>query len=166
MDEEPIIYRDARELFECARSAAIEMERTERQLAERDAQQVRWGISYTEGHGTNTDPNGMHSTLALVDFEAQAKRRIRRCERVLSVATACCYGRGGVGGIADVLGSVYADALMWRYLDARPWPVVAAKLFISESTARRYCATALETMDALGMDNIMHGSGIAEVDRA
>ncbi len=164
MDETPVRYADARDLFSCARSAAIEMERTQRQLAERDAQQVRWGISYTEGSGTNADPNGMRRTQALVDFQAMAQRRMRRCERVISTAAACCYGVDGEGGIADILGSVYADVLFWYYLDAQTWPATASHAFVSESTAKRYAAAALDTMDALGMPHVLDGRGIAEPD--
>lgn len=157
-------YQSARDLFEAAREASLEMTRTMLQLEAMESRRSVRGQGYSGmPHGQRADVNGTAASIALVDREEMLRSRIREDEELLDVACQVAYGgEGHDGGVAALLGSAYADVLYWRYCSGESWDVAARECGMSVRTARRYADVALDAVDAYGLSRMMAGEGIAE----
>lgn len=154
-------YASARDLFGAVREAAIEHDRLIRQRQRLESASVRVGGGITTAtHGGAHD--AMARADALVDFDASTRGRIDGDLALVNESTAVLYGRDNHGGIAVILGSQYADALLWYYCIAASWSTTADALGVGTSTAKRYAHVALETIDSLGIERVIAGDGGAE----
>lgn len=62
------------------------------------------------------------------------------------------------------MGSAVADAISFRYVDARPWSEVAALLGYSRwsvNSLRDLCQRGFDAIDALGWERAIEGMGDA-----
>lgn len=142
-------YATARDLFEAARTAAQELERTATQrelLASRRG--YRSPSLSGSGGGCSADAGGMRASDALIDYEAMMSGRVAEDAELLERASSVLYGDGGV---SSEMGVIYADVLCWRYLMACTWEVTAAANHMDERTARVYADSALAVVDSLGI---------------
>lgn len=142
-------YATARDLFEAARTAAQELERTATQrelLASRRG--YRSPSLSGSGGGCSADAGGMRASDALIDYEAMMRGRVAEDAELLERASSVLYGDGGV---SSEMGVIYADVLCWRYLMACTWEVTAAANHMDERTARVYADSALAVVDSLGI---------------
>ena len=142
-------YATARDLFEAARTAAQELERTATQrelLASRRG--YRSPSLSGSGGGCFADAGGMRASDALIDYEAMMRGRVAEDAELLERASSVLYGDGGV---SSEMGVIYADVLCWRYLMACTWEVTAAANHMDERTARVYADSALAVVDSLGI---------------
>lgn len=157
-------YSSARELFEAAREAARQRERDRANLEALDTRRRGGSAPQTGGgsRGVRSDVNGTAASDAYLEYEARAMQRRRDSEGLLAYASALLYGRDGRGGVAALLGSLFADVVFWRYLDDLTWGEVALRARVSQSTAKRHCTTALDTIDARGFGLVVSGEGDAE----
>lgn len=146
-------YASARDLFEAAREAAVECERTRRMLQEMEAGEgvAGGGLGMRVSRGSTSDP--MRRTDARIDHENVWRRRIAEDERLMDYATSVLYGaeQDGRGGVDALLGTAYADILWWRYLAAAPWAVVARMVDYSVRRCAELHAVALDFVDANGI---------------
>lgn len=153
----------ARNLFDAARSAAMECERTRRMLL---AMELREGGSGGEGAKVNggsvSDP--MRRVDARLDMEAQWGARIEENEQLMDYATCVLYGRDqdGKGGITALLGSACADALWWHYLGCETWVIAAHMVGYSDKWCKQMRSVAFDLIDSVGADEVMNGRGLAE----
>ena len=152
-------WDDARGLFETARAAAQECERTRRMLrAMEDAEGATGGgMGARVSRGSVSDP--MRRVDARIDKEALWQRRIEDNERVMDRATCVLYGaeQDGRGGIDAALGSVYADVLWWRYLAAESWDDVARMVGYSPRRCAELQAIAFDYVDSVGVAGAIRG---------
>lgn len=65
-------------------------------------------------------------------------------------------------GVGELLGKGYEDALLYRYVENKPWQQVAELLGVCLKTAYNRANTALDTVDALGKARVLAGRGMAE----
>lgn len=142
-------YATARDLFEAARTAAQELERT---ATQRELLASRRGYRSPSlsgaGGGCSADAGGMRASDALIDYEAMMRGRVADDAELLEYASHVLYGEGGV---SSALGGIYADVLCWRYLMACTWSVTAMANHMDERTARVYADSALAVVDSLGI---------------
>lgn len=105
-------FKDARELFEAARSAAIERDHAAKQL-ERMRHRTLGGSSSISGggRGATKDVNGTAASIAIVDYESMMRARLVEDTKLLNLCAALIYGKNGREGVSAVLGSEYADVL-------------------------------------------------------
>lgn len=142
-------YATARDLFEAARTAAQELERT---ATQRELLASRRGYRSPSlsgaGGGCSADAGGMRASDALIDYEAMMRGRVAEDAELLERASSVLYGDGGV---SSEMGVIYADVLCWRYLMACTWEVTAAANHMDERTARVYADSALASVDSSGI---------------
>lgn len=158
------VYSCAADLFEAARSAALDRDSICRQLSAIRASKGISGVSY-EGSsvsGSSADPTGSGRMAAMIDHEGRLRRRMREDEELLGKCAAMLYGTAGDEGLAKSMGPSYADALFWRYLEARSWETVARILGVSKTCAMDTAAAALDAVDSFGAAKLLAGMGIAE----
>ena len=156
-------YTSAREFFEAVRDAAIELERSERQMARmRLSEGVRAQRYEVRGAGGG-DRSGMSATDARIDFESLMERRVREDREIVSRGIRLCYGEdAGCGGVCALLGSPAADSVYWRFCMAASWAKAAEMVGASTKSVQRWCETAFDTMDAHGAVAAVAGVGLAE----
>ncbi|WP_276683324.1 hypothetical protein [Slackia piriformis] len=142
-------YATARDLFEAARTAAQELERT---ATQRELLASRRGYRSPSlsgaGGGCSADAGGMRASDALIDYEAMMRGRVADDAELLEYASHVLYGEGGV---SSALGGIYADVLCWRYLMACTWSVTAMANHMDERTAKVYADSAIAAVDSCGM---------------
>ena len=142
-------YATARDLFEAARTAAQELERT---ATQREILAGRRGYRSPSlgglGCGGPADATGMSASDALMDYEAMMRGRVADDAELLEYASHVLYGEGGV---SSALGGIYADVLCWRYLMACTWSVTALANHMDERTAKVYADSALASVDSSGI---------------
>lgn len=155
-------YASAEDLFEAARAAARELGRDRAALERLSSRRVGGSSPIAGARGSGGDVNRTAASDAYMDYEGRVRDRMREDERLLELASAIAYGRGRAGGVAAILGGAYADALYWRYVAAETWERVAEMCHVGRTTAVRYCAVALETVDAVGLEAAVAGTGSAE----
>ena len=152
---------NAREWFAQVRDAAIDAERTRRTLEAMESREGAKAQSYAPRvTGGTSDP--MRATDARLDREREWRERIEHDYVLIDSACAVIYGTDNRGGIASLLGNATADAMFWRYCAAASWPDVAKAVSYSQAWCYRAVATALDTVDALGIKAVIDGVGRAE----
>lgn len=163
MTDAAVRYASARDLFEAARDAALEVERTRRTISRMEqAEGVRAQGYQPPVRRSREDVNGTARTDARIDVEERMRRRIDEDYRLIDLAAEVCYGAWPAsGGVAALLGSAYADVLYFRYCQADPWGAVADKVGLSEKWCREAARPALDQVDAYGVDAVRQGLGLA-----
>lgn len=156
-------YGCARDLFEAARDAAEDAERTSRTIERMEGREGVRAQSYqprTLGGGGDS----MRATDARIDYESRVRRRREEDYALIDLACAVIYGsdQTGSGGVAAMLGPAYADALWWRYCAAATWPEVAEGCGMSERWCQRSMRVSFDTIDSYGLARVVSGLGIAE----
>ena len=156
-------YSCARELFEAAREAMHDIERTAHLL---DSMEAREGlhahpIAISRNGSGHADP--MRLTDTRMDAEAAAHRRLEEDWRLVDLANALCYGKwyDGEGGVDALLDSMHADCLYWVYLSGEKMGTITRILQRNNSTVHRMVRVAFETLDAYGLQRAIDGTGIA-----
>lgn len=151
----------SRDFFESVREAALDAERTWRQL---QAMESREGVK-AQRYGARVQGGSrdvMAATDARMDRERAWASRIERDYALIDEACAIIYGIDNRGGIASLLGTATADAMFWRYCAAVTWPEVAKAVCYSEPWCYKAVAVALDMVDALGVEAVRAGRGGAE----
>lgn len=156
-------YQCAREFFEGVRSAAIEAERTRRQVESMEsAEGVRAQGYAPMVRGTRADVNGTSATDARIDYEDRMRKRLEEDWALIDEGCAVVYGPDNRGGVCAILGSSCADALWWRYCAGESWTKAASMVDASVATVKRWCDVAFDTVDAVGWDAAKRGEGAAQ----
>lgn len=156
-------FLEARDLFDAARAAAMENERTRRMLMEMELRETGGGSSDVKiSRGSISDP--MRRVDARIDKEALWGTRIEENERLMDYATCVLYGENqdGKGGVCALLGSAYADVLWWHYLGCETWKRVGEIVYYSERRCKQIRDIAFDLVDSIGVDAAIAGTGIAE----
>lgn len=151
----------SRDFFDSVRDAALDAERTRRQL---EAMESREGVK-AQRYGASVQ-GGNHDVMAATDARIDRERawanRIERDYAIIDEACAIIYGTDGRGGIASLLGNPTADAMYWRYCAAASWEGVAKAVSYSRSWCYQAVSVALDLVDALGVQRVKDGTGSAE----
>ena len=152
----------ARNLFDAARAAAMECERTRRMLMTMELRETSGGSSDVKvSRGHVSDP--MRKVDARLDKETLWEQRIEENESLMDYATCVLYGRNqdGKGGIAVVLGTACADALWWHYLACETWERAGEIVGYTERRCHQMRDMTMDYIDAHGFDAVMDGRGSA-----
>lgn len=159
-------YSNARDFFESVREASREAERTRLTLLQMEAREGARAQTYAERVSVGGERDRMAQTDARMDYETRMAERIEQDYRLLDMACAVLYGEeSGKGGVDRLMGSAVADCMSFRYVDARPWPEVAALLGYSRwsrRSLRDLCQRGFDAIDSLGWQNVVGGCGTAE----
>lgn len=152
----------SRDFFDSVREAALDAERTRRQL---EAMESREGVK-AQRYGSSVQ-GGSHDVMAATDARIDRERawaaRIERDYAIIDEACAIIYGIDGRGGVASLLGNPTADAMFWRYCAAVSWAEVAKAVCYSQAWCFRAVAVAFELIDSAGVEAVTRGEGMAEV---
>lgn len=158
-------YRDARDFFESVREASREAERTRLTLLRMEAREGARAQTYAERVSVGGERDKMAATDSRIDYEARMAERIEEDYALIDLACRALYGEGSdKGGLDALMGSAVADCLSFRYVDARPWPEVAALLGYSRwsvNSLRGLCQSGFDTIDSLGWERVVEGVGDA-----
>lgn len=155
-------YVSAREFFHAVRDASREAERTRLTLMRMEAAEGVRAQGYEAQGRSGHRADQMARTDARVDYERRMDERVRADYELLDLACRVLYGEeSGKGGLDRLMGSAVADCMSFRYVDARPWPEVAALTGYSERQCARLCEQGLDAADFFGMANCVGGEGCA-----
>ena len=159
-------YESARDLFEAARNAAQENDRTRRMLVAMEEQEGLRGAGTGARVASGSIGDPMSRVDARVDREAAWHRRIEENCELIDLANAVIYGRwyDGEGGVDALLTSAHADVLWWYYLAREPWLRVGEKVGYSEQWCRQMRDEAFDMIDSYGLQQVIDGLGLAERD--
>lgn len=161
-------YASARDLFDAARDAAMECERTRQMLLRMEhAAEGIGGASFEPRVRTTSEPDRMGSRVAaLIDREDAWRARIEEDERLMDHAVRVIYGadQDGRGGVDALLGATYADILWWRYLAAESWEGVARAVGYSARRCVELRDIALDFVDANGIRATIAGERVGLAD--
>ena len=154
-------YSSARDLFEAARDASLDREAAARQLRHLDSRRfstARRTDGMPSGH---TPSDGTGASVAFLDYERAAKRRMADDDALLRHATAVLFGTDGMGGAASLISPSHADVVFQRYISAYTWDKAAAVCGVAPSTAKRMASELFDVVDAYGVERAVDGAGIA-----
>lgn len=158
-------YSNARDFFESVREASREAERTRLTLLQMEAREGARAQTYAERVSVGGERDRMAQTDARMDYEERMRERIEEDYALLDLACRVLYGEeSGKGGVDRLMGSAVADCISFRYVDARPWPEVAALMGYSRwsrRSLRDLCQRGFETIDSLGWERAIEGVGDA-----
>ena len=159
-------YPSARSFFEAVRDASVECERTREALLRMEAREGVRAQGYEAQGRSGHASDRTAATDARIDYEERMRERVEADYALIDVACRVLYGsESGKGGVDALMGSAVADAISFRYVDARPWSEVAAALGYSPDSAkslRALCEQGFDCIDFIGWDNVMGGRGEAE----
>ena len=156
-------YQCARELFDGAREAALDVQRIGRRLQamEEQAGATGGGIVAITSHGGGADRVG-----GMVARMAEARERLERREaedyRLIDTACEVLYGADGISDGLYALVGWPADAVWLHYLGLRRWEDVGRMVGFSEKHVIAQVRAAFELADSLGMGATVEGMGTAE----
>lgn len=157
----PFGYIDARDFFGAVRTAAVEVERYERNIERMEsAEGVR-----AQGYGPSargTASRGMRATDARIDYESRMGPIVERNYRIIDEACRILYGDGNDGGVYALAGQQCADVLWWRCCCAKSWTVTASMMQASERSVHRWADVAMDCVDGMGASSVIAGRGVAE----
>lgn len=158
-------YSSARDFFEAVREASREAERTRLTLLRMEAREGVRAQGYEAQGRSGHMSDRTAATDARIDHEARMAERIEEDYALLDLACRVLYGEeSGKGGVDRLMGSAVADCISFRYVDARPWPEVAALLGYSRwsrRSLRDLCQQGFDAIDALGWERAIEGIGDA-----
>ena len=157
-------YPSARSFFEAARDASVECERTREALLRMEAREGVRAQGYEAQGRSGHASDRTAATDARIDYEERMRERVEADYALIDVACRVLYGsESGKGGVDALMGSAVADAISFRYVDARPWSEVAALTGYSERQCHRLVETGFNAVDFLGWENCMGGVGDAAI---
>ena len=158
-------YSDAREFFEAVREASREAERTRLTLMQMEAREGVRAQGYEAQGSSGHMSDRTASTDARMDYEERMRERLEEDYALIDLACRVLYGEeSGKGGVEALMGSAVADAISFRYVDARPWKEVAALMGYSHASwhaLRDMCQRGFNARDALGWERAIEGVGDA-----
>lgn len=158
-------YSDAREFFEAVREASREAERTRLTLMQMEAREGVRAQGYEAQGSSGHMSDRTASTDARMDYEERMRERLEEDYALIDLACRVLYGEeSGKGGVEALMGSAVADAISFRYVDARPWKEVAALMGYSHASwhaLRDMCQRGFDAIDALGWERAIEGVGDA-----
>lgn len=158
-------YSDAREFFETVRKASREAERTRLTLMQMEAREGVRAQGYEAQGSSGHMSDRTASTDARMDYEERMRERLEEDYALIDLACRVLYGEeSGKGGVEALMGSAVADAISFRYVDARPWKEVAALMGYSHASwhaLRDLCQRGFDAIDALGWERAIEGIGDA-----
>lgn len=158
-------YSNARDFFDSVREASREAERTRLTLMQMEAREGVRAQGYEPRVTVGGERDRMAQTDARIDYEARMSERIEEDYRLIDLACRVLYGEeSGKGGVDALMGSAVADCISFRYVDARPWPEVAALLGYSRwsvNSLRDLCQRGFDAIDSLGLERVIEGVGDA-----
>ena len=157
-------YQSAIDLFEAARDAASDKEKSARKLekleARKGSEAVRAQSYEATGRGGGGDPTAR--TDARLDLEEICRRRIEDDKALISLADEIVYGRERhAGGVELLVSADHADVLHFYFCEAMPWRAVADMVGMSESWCRSAAQEAIDHVDAYGIGRMLDGHGMA-----
>ena len=159
-------YASARGFFEAVRDASAEAERTRLALVRMEAREGVRAQSYEARGRSGHLSDRTAATDARIDHEARMRERLECDYEMIDLACRVLYGEeSGKGGLDALMGSAVADAISFRYVDARPWSEVAALTGYSSDSVKSLkalCDQGFECIDFLGWANVIGGRGEAE----
>ena len=152
-------FRDARELFESARDAAMDADRIRRQLAAMEERARSMGGGGFEPRVTSSpNPEAMAERInALVDREAALRVRQRDDWALIELASWVLYGKDNETGLAVLVPTWWCDAIWWHYLAFESWAKTAEAVGYSEQRCKQVRDLAFETVDSWGLVATMQG---------
>lgn len=154
-------YSCARDLFEAARDASLDREAAARQLRHLDSRRFSTARR-TDGMPSGHVPSdGTAASVAYLDFEAAAKRRVAEDDALLLLATRVLFGADGMGGAASLISAQHADVVFHRYISAYTWDKAASVCGVAPTTAKRMASELFDTVDAYGVERAVAGVGMA-----
>ena len=158
-------YRDAEDFFCAVRDASREAERTRLTLMQMEAREDVRAQGYEPRVSVGGERDRMAHTDSRIDYEARMAERIEEDYALLDLACKVLYGeQSGKGGVDRLMGSAVADCISFRYVDARPWPEVAALMGYSRwsvNSLRDMCQRGFDAIDSLGWERAIEGMGDA-----
>lgn len=158
-------YASAREFFEAARSAAIEVARYNERVSRMEQTEGLRGAPLSSARGgSRRDVNGMSRVDARIDLEAAERRHIEEDYALIDRAASVLFGmtQRGDGGVDALLGWREAKIMDLYYLEGWSWRQVAGAMGLSIGWCRTIVAAAMETCDAYGIGAMVSGHGAAE----
>lgn len=162
----PYEFTSARDLFESAREAAMDAERCMRQLERMESSALSLGGASFEPRVSATSETDRMGAMVAAYVDMQARLRARQDDdyAVIDYATSVIYGRDqdSRGGVAALLSHAHADALWWHYLGCETWEDVAETIHFSVGRCKQMRNEAFDLVDAVGMDAVLDGRGLAE----
>lgn len=157
-------YQNAREFFEAARSAAIEVARYNERVSRMEQTEGLPGAPLSGARGgSRRDVNGMARVDARIDLEAAERRHIEEDYALIDRAASVLFGltQRGDGGVDALLGWREAKVMDLYYLKAMTWRQVASVMGMSERWCQLSAAAALDLSDAYGAGPVIVGHGCA-----
>lgn len=159
-------YSSAEDFFEGVREASLEAERTRLALMRMEAREGVRAQGYEAQGRSGYLSDRTAATDARMDYEGRMRGRLEEDYALIDLACRVLYGEeSGKGGVDALMGSAVADAISFRYVDARPWGEVAALVGYSGASAkslRDLCRQGFDCVDFLGWGNCLGGKGLAE----
>lgn len=159
-------YPRARDFFEEVRAASEEAERTRATLLRMEAREGVRAQGYEVRGSSAGGRDRTSATDARIDYEERMGERLETDYALIDLACRVLYGsESGEGGVDALMGSAVADAISFRYVDARPWSEVATLMGYSRwsrRSLRDLCQQGFDCIDSLGWDRVMGGRGDAE----
>ena len=158
-------YQNAREFFEAARSAVLEVAKYHERVSRMEQTEGLRGasLSGTRG-GSRRDVNGMGRVDARIDLEAAERRHIEEDYALIDRAASVLFGmtQRGDGGVDALLGWREARVVDLYYLEAMTWRQVAGVMGMSDGWCRSIANAAIDMCDAYGIERVLAGLGGAE----
>lgn len=158
-------YPAARDFFEEVRAASEEAERTRATLLRMEAREGVRAQGYEVRGRSAGGRDRTSATDARIDYEGRMSVRLEEDYALIDLACRVLYGsESGKGGVDALMGSAVADAISFRYVDARPWSEVAELMGYSgrsRRSLRDMCQQGFDAIDALGWERVMDGIGDA-----
>lgn len=145
----------AREQFEEAARAARKLPAVESELA-------ALGESWRRGEWLGSGAKGWHGDPTANRAEYRMRRSKALDAERESLRAVIEDAQALARGVGELLGKGYEDALLYRYVENKPWQQVADALGVCLKTAHNRVNTALDTVDALGRVRVLAGRGMAE----
>lgn len=144
----------AREYFEGIRAEVVKTDKAREMLERMKAREGAKAQSYQTGGGGGYVTDPMESVSQRIDFEGKLRQRIVDVEGTLDEACEVLYGSDGRGGLANLKGTHYADAICMYYCQAETWGEIAEIMQCSQKWCRKLCEVGFEFIDRVGWAHI------------
>lgn len=157
-------YQNAREFFEAARSAVLEVAAYNERVSRMEQTEGLRGASLSGTRSPRRDVNGMARVDARIDLEAAERRHIEEDYALIDRAASVLFGmtQRGDGGVDALLGWREAKIMDLYYLKAWTWPQVADAMGLSQDWCRALRSSAVDVCDSYGIERMLAGLGHAE----
>ena len=140
----------AKEYFEGIRAEVVKTDKAREMLERMRAREGAKAQSYQAGGGIGGAADPMDSIAKRIDFEGRLEQRIADAEEALDEACEVLYGKDGLGGLAKLKGTRYADAICMAYCQAESWSEIAEVMQCSQSWAHELCYAGFMYIDRVG----------------